>query len=869
MRFTGLRTVLFAGAAASAITTAANAAEATAAAAPEADARGGPAIEELIVTARRREENVQKTPVAVTVLSQDKLDRLTVNNNADLNKLAPGLQLGGCIGRNNCGPTIRAQPTGTNTGTTSVVQYFAEVPNFQISFYDLENLQVLKGPQGTLFGETATGGAILYTPRKPTNEFGGYASVQLGSYDYRQFDAAVGGPLVKDTLLARAAIRYRKRDGFTTAIYSNGAPPNDIDNVDNLQWRLSLVWRPTDKFESYTIYAGSRDRTRGSSEILRYVDPTYVRAAQRNVIPAANPATAAAFEFYTGVAPPAGMTYGQLIQAQVARQNAVGVRTVFANYDQSVAVDFNGLVNQTRWDIRDDLSFKNIIGLYWTKAGAGGSNYDGVDLPTFESRGVLQPGTTTPNGDNWAQLGGWPSRVWTEEAQLSGKAFDQRLIWQVGGYYRKAKDRDFLTASGNVLFAAFSGDPTAASFCTDTVKIPAPCSRVRRSDATTYAGYGQATFAITDNLRLTGGYRHSWDKVIAYDSGVPATQVVFKGSTFTLQTVGKQPPAGAGVLTTLSPLTQQDTYSITADWQVTDRVLLYATHRTGYTRGGINSTAPLQDPNRAFGPERVKDFEVGLKADWALGGIKGRTNIAVYRDKYSDIQRNDVIPGSSFTVVRNAADAILQGVEFESAVALNDWFDVQANLSYIDAYYTRWSETSTCAGQPYHSQCATLPATTPIVIDHAQGVITGLGAPIRFDPERFRGASKWTWSIQPTLRLEPWTGEDISIGANIRYRGAFATFSTNSSLTAGNPPGTFTNVLPGSDPFVTPAYTLVDLRVAWNRIKGSDFSVAASVTNLTDKAYNLGGTNILTSAGSLAGVVGEPRMWFLEVRREF
>ena len=126
-------------------------------------------LEEVVVTARKVEENLQSVPVAVTALSDAKLKELVVNNVQDLNKVSPSLQSSSCSGnRNACfNPTIRAQGTTAMTNQPSVAAYFADVPSFSIAYFDLQNLQVLKGPQGTLFGETSTGGAVLIEPKKP------------------------------------------------------------------------------------------------------------------------------------------------------------------------------------------------------------------------------------------------------------------------------------------------------------------------------------------------------------------------------------------------------------------------------------------------------------------------------------------------------------------------------------------------------------------------------------------------------------------------------------------------------------------------------------------------------------------------------
>ncbi|MGE0408023.1 MAG: TonB-dependent receptor [Amphiplicatus sp.] len=833
-------------------------------------ARADASRDRIVVTARRKEENIQDVPVAVTALDQQALDRLVVNNFNDLNKLSPGLQVGGTISRNSGGgPNIRALPTGTNSGTTSVVSYFAEVPNFRTSFFDLESLQVLKGPQGTLFGETAVGGALLYTPRKPTNEFDARLGVQVGNYDYKQFDAAIGGALVEDRLMVRAAGRWRKRDGFTTGIFADGSPSVDLDDVDSAQWRFSVVWKPTDNIETYTIYAGSHSRNNGSSHIITYADRRLMAASRRNQAPADSPQLAAAYEFYGGGAPPAGMSWADINDAALARQNAAGPRTAFLNYDQAVTSDFHGLINQTRWDILDNLTFKNIFGLYWSTSSGNTAHYDGIDAPLFEGRNVVLPGSATQNA-NYGEVGGWPGRDWTEEAQLLGTLFDGRVDWQGGCYYRLASSRDFFTSASNLLAARLYRHPAPNSFCTGAdIGATSPCSRAGRQVAKTYAVYGQATFAVTDDVHLTGGFRHSWDIVTNYETASRTQFVTFNGFDFPLVTSDYGVIPGAGVSSTVVPLTQHNTYSVAADWKVSDAVLLYVAHRTGYTRGGINSSAPIGDPSRTFGPETIKDIEFGVKADWSLGGATGRTNIALYRDWYKDVQRSDVLPGLGTSGLTNAGDASIKGFEFENVVNLTDWLEVRTNVGYVDAHFVTWLESSTCSRQAYREPCIGLPGSTPFVIDHANGVLTGLGAPINFEPDRFRGAAKWNASIQPTVHLDSWVGgEDISIGANVYYKSSFSSFTTSTHYFAGmtlDPrPGVFGG---GFNPFIVQPYTLADLQADWRHVAGSAVSIGARVTNLMNTLYaGSGALGSIATTGSGVGYAGEPRMWYLEFR---
>ncbi|MGE0409058.1 MAG: TonB-dependent receptor, partial [Amphiplicatus sp.] len=560
------------------------------------------------------------------------------------------------------------------------------------------------------------------------------------------------------------------------------------------------------------------------------------------------------------------------------RQNAAGPRTAFRNYHVDQDSTSHGVVNQTRWDILDNLTFKNIFGLNWgTARGPGSGNYDGIDAPLFDSRGVLSPGSTYPNGD-WGKLGGWSSRDWSEEAQLLGTLFDGRVDWQGGFYYRISASRDYETGTGNVIFGSLSGFPAPASFCTDA-GVPSPCTRARRGHSKTYAVYGQATFAVTDDINLTGGFRHTWDTTTSFETAAETQFITFNGFPQAVSFAGTPTIPGANELSTVTPLAQANTYTVTADWRVTDAVLLYLAHRTGYTRGGINSTAPIDSPKRTFQPERIKDIELGVKADWSLGDVTARTNIALYRNWYSDVQRSDVIPGTGFSILDNAGDSIIQGVEFENAITFSEWFDVRANLSFIDAHFTNWLENSTCAAQRYRPGCETLSAAnataTQLLIDHANGVITAVVSPapftpLFFEPDRFRGAAKWTASIQPTVHLTPWLGEDISIGANVYYRSSYAAFTISGAYFAGLTPDPRPGVFGSGNPFISDPYTLVDLQADWRNIGDSRVSIGARVTNLMNTVYSLSGAlGHITTSGVGAGYAGEPRMWFMDVRVDF
>lgn len=819
---------------------------------------------DIVVTARRTSENIQKVPISVTAFSGADLDRIVVNSPQDLNKLGPSITTNANgISRNGFTPSIRGLSASQASNIPSVITYFAEVPNFQVSFFDLENLQVLKGPQGTLFGETAVGGAVLFSPRKPTSDFSGYGSVQGGNYSYWQFEGAVSGALIKDRVMFRAAVQRRYRKGFTQGITSYGGGTVDLDNVDSTFWRISLVVKPTDTIENYTMYAGSKRQTNGASGALLYYDQRFMSPAIANVVPAANAVSAARFEFYAGYAPPAGLTWAQLTQQAVARQNALGPRAIELNTNASGPAYFDGVINQTRWDVSDTLTIRNIFSIALLDQIAGFENapLDG-NLPLLDFPfGPFIRGTRTARSVGRPGLSGGGARYFpkqiTEEVQLQGKLFDNRLQWQAGGYYRKSSDRnwDLPQSAFTVVFGGPAGNTATLT----------------RREEVAYAGYAQATYAVTPDIHLTGGYRRSYDRSKAETAPTTLETASFNGVDIPIPITGRSPLPNGVVQSTRVPLASHNSYSFTADWQVTSDVLLYAAHRMGYKPGGINNAVPAIDPNRTYLPESLKDIELGIKSRWELGSIKGSTNLALFNSWYSNVQQSNLVPGTTSTIISNDARARIRGLELEFSVIPNSWFKLNASLSYVDYKYTKWLENSVCSRQGWRPQCSGLAGTTSVIIDHAQGKITvGSAAPFSYSPDIAPDVSKVKWVIQPTIALKEATGEDISLGVNIYSRSSFSNFVSNTSVQAGMPIPTQNSVIgPINNVYIRPGYTIADLSAEWRKIRGSNISARVAVTNVFDKVYAVSANNAFTTTGADSAIIGEPRMAYFELRVDF
>ncbi len=882
-------------------------------AAPAPKAAESTTLGDVIVTARRIEERLQDVPIAVSAVGQQKIDDLVIKTQADLVKLAPGVQLGSCNsggppGAAYCPLSIRGFSAQLGAGGGAVVTYFADAANFPSSTYDLQNIQVLKGPQGTLFGDTTTGGAVLYVPKKPNGSKGGFIEAEIGNYNERRITAAYENSFADDRVMFRLAGEYRVRQGVTTGHFTWKAGTEKLDDVNSLQLRASLVLKPFENLENYTVAAFQRSETHGGGLFTWYTDPRFVPAARVNQVPSADPILAAQYEFYSGSAPPAGLSWSQIMLSEIARQAAAGNRDAYVGLYTANTTQTHGIVNQTKWTISPHLFVRNIIAVQWPLENdlnypqeykGTGNNFDGSDAPILDRSGQRTAAARNAYDGNYYTLHNpWRYRQYTEELQAVGDLFDNRLKWQAGFFYKPQLHGPFLNPQSTELISY--ANPSAAlslpaATCVSLGGPNQPCYRQTRQSNKTTAEYAQGTFAITDRLNFTAGVRRTKVTDLRTESAIAPTQFVdFTASNgvtihMPLMVGGIAPYPNAPVVSSYTPGSKSTTYSLTADWKPTDDIMLYIAHRKGFKPGGLNNSAPADSPFRVFGPESLKDVELGAKASWSLGGIQGRSSFAAYRDWYTGIQINLLAPGLPSLVTVNGGQANFHGAEFDTTIQPAPWFEITAQASWTSARYTEYKETSACTNQSWRlgivGQCAdldpvtgkivALPGNTPILIDHAKGLveIQPVGKPVRdfsYRPDRFP-LSPYTWSLQPTILLNPVIGHDIRISANIYHRSGETGIGAVAPNLAGVPTftvQTFLGPTSGIDTSSIPKYTLVDLSADWRAVMGSRVNLWARITNLTDKRYRYSAANF--TATNVNGVtLSEPRIYTVGLRYNF
>ena len=770
----------------------------------------GTGIEDIIVTARRREEALQDVPVAITALSGDTLAERGIISTEALRQTAPALNIYQ-NNRDEAGFYIRGQGPGIVGGGarnfTSVATYFAEVPTTIAGsgmFYDLANVQVLKGPQGTLFGRNTTGGAVLFEPHRPGFDLGGSIKASIGNYDFHDVEAILNLPLVDDMLAVRFAGSWSRRDGYTRSINTE----QRLDSRNHDAFRVSLLFVPGDAIENVTIVDYNfRDNT-GSGLILRDINP----AAQLGALPvpealqagfglpAALPlraggptpiaclsvalpgcptgpfggAVAAFLSAANGGFSLSGLTPRQFEEV-LALQRNVGIRRALTSRRLYTRNKAYGFTNRTQIDLSDALSIKNILSIRRNRTADATDITGGLDYAAGE-----YPGT----GDQPPYIRG--VNQFTEELQLQGKLFDTRLSYVLGFYHEKVTpgiDQSYRS----VVFGQATN--TANDFRD-------------QSDAL----FAHLEWQVTEAFQISGGLRYTWDtrhltSSVTDDAG-HCVQIN------TANGLVECPLSGNARFSA-------PTYDVTLQYAFSPDVLAYGAYRRGYKSGGFNLPSPSAD-FATFDKETVDDFEIGLKADWDIG-VPLRTNIALFRDKYEGIQISlPVLTNGTFiSLVQNAGKATNKGGELEVSIKPSSRLTIGAFASYLDA------------------KCAT-----------DVGTACRVGRQIAFQP-------RWKWGINGQFVIVESDAGTVTLASDYSHTGKVNTSDPDAPI----------------DTY--PAYGVWNARLDWSDALAPGIDISLFANNIANEAYIVGGYPLASALGFDTVLYGEPRTYGLSLRYRF
>jgi iron complex outermembrane receptor protein len=790
------------------------------------------AVNEIIVTARRVEERLQDVPISISVFNQQQLEDRNVVNPQDLAAYVPSLSANTNFGSENSSFAIRGfvQDIGT---APSVGVYFGDVvaprgasnglpagdgagPG---SFFDLQNVQVLKGPQGTLFGRNTTGGAVLLVPQKPTSEFGGYVEGSFGDFSMKRGQAVVNLPF-NDNIRVRLGVDHQTRDGFATN--TSGIGPRDFGDVNYTAVRASIVADLMPDLENYTIASYSRSDTNGDVQKLIAAVPA---------------------------------SLGSFALAQLADQASKGEG--FYDLRQDLTDPFSKLtqwqvINTTTWHASDALTVKNIASYARLddklKSAIFGTAFASppvppLGLPSYRfgfSSSQPFPGHSTAK-----------ESTTTEELQVQGRTPNDSFIWQAGGYLEYSGPLDTVGSQSPVLASCVNSDTLQ---CTDIfgfltslqVHQPVSIGAVNiTTGKTSYRDvglYAQGTYKLTEQLKLTAGNRFTWDREL--NDSFQQTVNFIQASPFapgTIPSAHCTNPLAAlnGCNSHYEMRSHAPTWLIDLDYTPTSDILAYIKYSRGYRAGTIapNVTAPYN----IVRPEKVDTYELGAKTSFAEP-VHGIFNTAVFYNNFTDQQLQlgfDAAPGTSVSPTAapiNAGKSRIWGVELESSITPFKGFTLDASYTYLNTQIREIPPFPTPTGSLY-------------VIDGAQRV----GDPLALSPK-----NKYVLNATYTLPLGDNIGK-ISVGATFAHTDSqLSNYSDrNSTFAALQSLGTL------------PATDLLNLNLGWNSIWGKPVDLAFFATNVTNKQYYTFVPGIGIGTGFETAQLAEPRMYGARIRLRF
>jgi iron complex outermembrane receptor protein len=811
---------------------------------PPAGASGP--LEEVVVTATFRATNVQDTPLAITAVNSEMLEARSQTNIVDVAAQAPNVTLkpaGQESGHamiafiRGIGQTDFNYAVEPGVGVYVDDVYYPTLTGSMIDLLDVDRVEVLRGPQGTLAGLNSIGGAIKLFSRAPDRDGGGNLAVTYGDYNRVDVRGNVSVDLVDNKLYARLAGASRQRDGYVKrldyrCVHPTSGLPTYIAGGDlsgcqvgteggqsYTGGRVYLEWLPTDRLTFDIIADAVEDNSEAGANVLLRVNEGRNNPNLPALGIAGNPIGVNGGDF-NGDGVPDGTFYDQdgnyaTASDRIYYSNAFVtqgpyaadpvLRDPYATY--STYLDPNpplpnrpyspaavpaistlhqdGLSISADWNINDKLNFRSITA-YREYTSDWGND---VDASPFASQQLLQR---------------LEHHHFTQEFRLNGQAFDDKLDYTVGTFY---VDQDgTLEANVDLYYAQL-----------DFVHGPDP------TPSTSKAIFGNTVWHMNDRMDLSLGVRATDEsKTYVYhrrnpDGTLPSACTGDPNAVTTPPNCVLQGLFGVSGHFSDSRFDWRATF----DWHLTDNIMWYTQAATGYKGGGINPRPFFLVQIESFQPEQLTSYEMGVKTVLANGRL--RLNSALFYNDYTDIQINQTqceVPfppffGAPCLQPGNAGDADVKGAEVEAEANLGDKWLIDFSYSALDFEYTRL--------QP--NVAVTLDMITP------------------FTPE-----AEWSAGVQYEVPLPG--GGSLTPRIDASYQDTIYSAPTNNAANR------------------IPSYTLANFRLTW-RSPNDDWQAALEGTNLGDKLYYNTIFEQYDSSGTVAASPGAPRMWALTLKRSF
>jgi iron complex outermembrane recepter protein len=620
-------------------------------------------LDDIVVTAQRRSTNLQQTPISITALTGDNLRERSANDVSGVTDSTPNVQL--VTSSQASGGSNFAQLFIRGVGQTDFYitkdpavglyvdgVYLARAPGALLQLLDLERVEVLRGPQGTLFGKNTAGGALSVITKRADGQMSGVAELQLGNYGRRSVAGSFDVPLVEDRLFLRATALSQHQDGYYERLQAGPIDGRTADgnSVGAHSGRASLRWLPVDNFEVTLSADGTLQRqTATDYQAVSIVnDPPNIQLFNQQVLA------------------PRGQLYDR-------RYVAPRPWTTYSTTPSYNNTDVWGTSGTLSWDL-GPVQLKS-ISAYRALRAAARTDADGTPFDIVASDGVLIK-----------------QHQISQELQLTGDAFARRFTYVLGLWYFQEKAEDRQSSRQLVgLYEALEGAPENSIvppgmdlMCPDPMCLggtgnPANArfdllrNFLRTLQGRSYAAFGQGTLKVTDALSFTVGARISREeKAFTFNETRPLQN---NESTFGRLEV--------------SPSWNVFTPRLGAEYRFTQTLMAYASYAWGFKAGGITGRPTRKDLFRAFDPERLITYEVGAKSEWLDHRL--RLNVAAFFSQYRDIQITTNTTDAQGMFVRleqNAGSGTIKGFEAEATVMPLRGLNLTAALGYTDFEFT-------------------------------------------------------------------------------------------------------------------------------------------------------------------------------------
>lgn len=614
-------------------------------------------VGDIVVTARRRDERAQDVPIALTVINEELLKRTGAYNIGQITQLAPSVQLLSPNARNTAitirglGASYGLANDGLEQGVGIYIDqvYYSRPATATLDFVDIDRIEILRGPQGTLFGKNTTAGALNITTLAPSYTPTAQGELSIGDYNFVQAKATVSGPLIAETLAARLSFVSTRRDGTL----DNATVGHAQNAQESISLHGQLLYQPTEKL-TVRLYGDYSDQTPDCCTQL------YVRVGQT-----LKPADVqfAALAAGRGYVPASTNPYdrtadvdGQIQADQIQR----GVSAI-VDYDFGFAT----LTSISAWRA-------------WDWRPANDRDYTALD--------ITRQSANPSDQDQWSQ-----------ELRLSSNG-KNRIDWTAGLYaFHQAIETHgiteygsdatyWLTAHDAAYLAATATDPHAL----DSLLAGYTVFNDSRIETDSLAAFAQLTWNITDRLHLTPGLRYTHEEKDGVYAATVTGGLATTNAALLARRNGVARPQAYAASISDGDLSGQ----VALSYDISDTVLAYGSFARGYKSGGINMAGipnlPSGAPsltNATVEPETVTTYELGLKTQ--LFDKRVTANLAAYRTDVDDYQANvvDTGPGALRGYLANAKKVEIQGIELDAFARPTPWLDAYANLSWTDSKY--------------------------------------------------------------------------------------------------------------------------------------------------------------------------------------